>query len=327
MRIRLILLAFLVALPYIGKAQDDDMYFVPSRKSKSAPVTTQATHPVSTPVEASAATAAEDDDVSCYTGHLRDVDEYNRRSSTSVPDAPDVVIVDTLGMKWVLSKSGDGECVWIPYEDYQKQQLQPDDRLEGDDAYYDDDDYCCSLRLARFHGCISPYCLAWYDPWYYDYLWYDPWYSWYYHLWYWGNGWGLGWYGWHSWGWGGGWHHGGGLAYGGRRGSTFGHTRGGALATAGRGRNTTSSYARGGNRTSPAGRTNVSSSRSNISSSRTSASSASRSSSSVSRSVGSGSRSVSSGFSGGGRAGGFSGGGGRAGGFSGGGSRGGGGRR
>ncbi len=258
MKARLILLAFLIVLPFTGRAQDDDMYFTPSKSSKSS-AKTHRIQPVYTPVE------DEDEDYEYYTGDLRDIDEYNRRPHIAEDEDKQAVVLDTLGMKWVLSRTDMGDYVWIPAEDYERIQEQADEYFDDIDDFedydgYDDDDYNYSSRLVRFHGYVSPYHFGWYDPWYYDYYWWDPWYSWYWRPWYWGYGWGwgLGWYGWGGWygwhhGWHGGWH--GGYAYG-RRGTAFGHTRGGALAY-GRGRYSGSNLARGNERVSTGNRTTL----------------------------------------------------------------------
>ncbi|MCD7721923.1 MAG: hypothetical protein LUI09_06795, partial [Prevotellaceae bacterium] len=202
MNARLLLMALVAALPSLGRAQDaDDMYFTPKKKSQQTTTTTQTRPVYNEPV----LRQQDDDTVSCYTGQLRDVDEYNRRSTAPSQGDPDVVVIDTLGMQWVLTKTDTGDYVWLPLEDEEEQ--------AGEDAgspdYTGSDDYSCSSRLVRFHGYVTPYGALWIDPWYYDSWYYDPWYGWYspWYGWGWGLGWGIGWgwYGWYGAGWHGGW--------------------------------------------------------------------------------------------------------------------------
>lgn len=188
-------------------AQDDDMYFTPSKTAKAAK------EKKDVPLKIQNGTTADDDMDEVYTteGYNdknysdAEVDAYNRRGYK--------VSGDTLYL-------GDGEKEAKRSSRYQ------------DDGYYDDD-YTYSQRLARFHepavniyfGYGIPwgrwgygfYDDFWYDPWYYS-SWYDPYWSWgwSYYPGYYSWGWGWGWtyphhhyyYGWGGpgWGWGRPWH-------------------------------------------------------------------------------------------------------------------------
>lgn len=347
-------LMMLAWMPIISFAQyDDDMYFVPKKKSK----TTQTVKPTNDEQRQPNGNVSSSND-EYYTGTLRDVDEYNRRGASSANAVSDVVYPE---------KARD--TVYVV--------------LENQNESYDD--YAISARLARFHGYGYPY-YSWYDPWYYDPWYYDSWY--YGPRWSFSWGWGWGWrgyYGWYdpwyygpSWGYygGHGHHHhpiaGGGTPHRGFNGGrgyamgtsprgTTGATRGGGQPTTRTGRSGSTSLGssrgysigtrsdRGASRgTIGAGRgsssyynSNVrgltgSSSRSTVnnSSSRSTSTYRGSSTSTYRGSSSSSSRSSSGSYSGGtrgssgsSRGGGFSSGGSRGGGFSGGGSRGGGGRR
>lgn len=164
-------------------AQDDDVYFVPSKSAKAAEYTTSNNQSAYTALGGNEATS--NWAAGRGNGHW-DVDAYNRHSKGTYGDA-----------KPYLEDS-------LAYDDY-------------------DDGICSSTaRLVRFHSpygivVASPYYvdyyydLAFYDPWFYGhwgwglYNWYDPWYygSWgFYHSW---NPWYGGWYG--SWAWNS-WHYG-----------------------------------------------------------------------------------------------------------------------
>ncbi len=230
MKTNILLTALLVALPFNAMAQDDDMYFVPSKKSK----TIQSHDPAANYngvrcVDYDGATDTTSPDY--HIGALRNDDEYNRRGHGhrygQVVMGNDTLVMDTLYL---------------------------DDQVdEKYSRYYDEeDDYRLSHRLVRFHGGIrSPYYWDYYynwayDPWYYDPWYYDSWYyggyygwhspyyynSWYspyyyswHSPWYYNNYWGYGYYGGH---WGSSWghsHHN--YAYrGGTSGARYGGTRG-----------------------------------------------------------------------------------------------------
>ncbi len=329
----------ILALPFAIYAQNDDMYFVSSKKKNDKKDDTKVERRergLNIRTEASPWDDAEDTDY--HTGSLRDVDEYNRRGTQ-------------------VRARLQGDTLYVQNEQPLPEQeyvVRYEDNYAVDEPYYND--YRFAMRLSRYHGFYhyDPFmwdvCYGWYDPWY------DPWYGWYgpyyRHGWYswcdWGWGWGHAHLGWHH-GWGPGHHHGWGPAApprphrpGGSALANNGRRPGSVGASSGRGgRNYASSSraGRGGSgvvdsgsrrpSSSSTGRYSVPSSSSNRrgSSTYTAPSRGSRSSSTYSapsrsnRSSG-GSVSRGSGFSGGSRGGGgFSGGGG------GGGSRGGGGGR
>lgn len=339
MKTKVMLLLALSALPLTMLAQstDDDMYFVPGKKKAKTEKTVKPIRVDSTPVESSG-----DADADYHTGKLRNVDEYNRRGSSS-DKVTTRLVGDTL---YVSTVDSSGNAVASRYAPGQKMDeaygVDPEssDRYRDEAGYYDDD-YYYSSRLYRFRGryFYDPFmwdiCYGWYDPWY------DPWYGWYmpychygYYSWF---DWGWGWH--HHPGWDCGWGHHGyyrdfvphrpSLAYrnhgerGGRYmtgGGNYSSTvRGGRVGTSrmgsSYGRSATGTRSYGSSTVQRGGRTGVTGSRSSDSYSRSSSSSTySRGSSSSTYSRGS-----SSSYSGGSRGGGFSGGG------FGGGSRGGGG--
>lgn len=174
--------AGLVALP--GMAQDDDMYFVPTKKSN----TTVATDPLPT-----------------YP--IRDVDEYNRRGK--IKSYYQKVGTDSVGNDIIEFHAGDGSYD-TAVED-STIAIYP-----GSERYYDEDesDYAYSRRMSRFDGFYASSLYDYWDPfwWYGSYGWYSPCYSrWGWHTpWYssWYNPWYSPWYysgwGWNYpyWGWG-----------------------------------------------------------------------------------------------------------------------------
>ena len=192
---KMIFLMAILALPFAIYAQNDDMYFVSSKK-KSA--NKEKTVENKSSARRSASPWADVEDADFHTGKLRDVDEYNRRGNRQV----------------IARLDGDTLYVHSPDSLEQKEYLvRYEENYAVDDPYIDD--YYYSARLSRYHGFyhFDPFmwdiCYGWYDPWY------DPWYGWYgpyyRHGWYswstWGWGWGHCHLGWHH-GWGPGWHHG-----------------------------------------------------------------------------------------------------------------------
>lgn len=187
----LVLSALFLAIPFSMFAQDDDMYFVPKKKS--------------------AVKAATD---TYYVGSKRDVDEYNhrgkyRKSARSMG-------TDTI--------SFDGRVGIYPDSVYTDTQFA--DRFMNREREYDDNnDYCYSRQLDRWYGAYDPWFYGpgyygsrfywrspyfystyygfynpWYDPWYYGYGWSSPWYSGYYG---WYDPWyGYGLHGYYGWGYG-----------------------------------------------------------------------------------------------------------------------------
>jgi len=155
-----ILLAAICSLPLSMMAQDDDMYFVPT-KENVAKETMNYGMPKNT----------------YYSGSNRSVDDYNGRLSSSVTP------IDSVGQE-------------VETDDYKyTRQLSRFDDYTPSQAYwegYRDGRWSSPWYYGRY-GWYS----TWYDPWYSS--WYDPWYdSWYYgsYGYYgWTSPWRYGWYG------------------------------------------------------------------------------------------------------------------------------------
>ena len=137
-----ILLAAICSLPLQLMAQDDDMYFVPTKEN----------------------VAKELEDYGMprntyYSGSNRSVDDYNGRLSSSVTP------VDSLGNE-------------VETEDYQyTRQLSRFDDYSPSQAYWEG--YRDGRWLSPWYYGRYGWYSTWYDPWYAS--WYDPWYdSWYY---------------------------------------------------------------------------------------------------------------------------------------------------
>ena len=181
----LMLLVLASAMPLASMAQDDDVYFTPSKAPKEVKKAEKPTY---------------------YSGSNRDVDEYNRRGQLN--SWYQKIGSDSLGNDIITFQGGPG--------------VYPDS-VYGDTAYVypgsarfsNDDDYTYTRRMSRWDGYYDPWFYSnyyygpwrygwydpWYDPWYYGYTgWYDPWYY-GYGGWY---GWGYPYYGWYNWGWPGG---------------------------------------------------------------------------------------------------------------------------
>ena len=251
MKKRFLLSVMLGAFALSGVAQDD-MYFVPSKKSNSQ---------VNAPVTPPAGTY--------YSGSMRSVDDYNRRwaSSYEVLPADTGDIVNFSPVEGVYPDSlGDFALT---------QRMTRFDGYEPSLAYWEG--YAQGRRdYINWH---SPWYYSsyypWYDSWYYDRWYWDSWYwdPWYYRPWGWG-----GYYSYYypyygySWGWGGGGyisHHprstqnhgriagaspstytyGRGSGFGGSRRGSFGGTRAGTYGSTG------GSGAFGGSRTGSFGGT------------------------------------------------------------------------
>ncbi|MBQ8712818.1 MAG: hypothetical protein IJ551_08405 [Prevotella sp.] len=189
MKNRLLVSLILGALPLTMMAQDDDMYFVPTKKnvakeaaSYGVPRTTY------------------------YSGSNRSVDEYNRRGGSSYYQ---VLPGDTTGMGQNDIISFNGEVGVYP-DSAQAEDFALTRQMARYDGYEPDVAYREGYRDGRrdswgwhspwFYSSYYPwYDSYWYwnDPWYYGhygyYGWYDPWYD----PWYYGYGWHrpYGWYG------------------------------------------------------------------------------------------------------------------------------------
>lgn len=186
----LMLLVLATAMPLASMAQDDDVYFTPSKAPKEVEKAEKPTY---------------------YSGSNRDVDEYNHRGHLN--SWYQKIGSDSLGNDIITFQGGPG--------------VYPDS-VYGDTAYVypgsarfsNDDDYTYTRRMSRWDGYYDPWFYSnyyygpwrygwydpWYDPWYYGYTgWYDPWYYGYggwYSPWY--YGWGYpyyhGWYDPYYWG-------------------------------------------------------------------------------------------------------------------------------
>lgn len=173
-----LLLALLVALPVSVMAQDDDLYFTPSRQREVRE------RPLPPPPH--------------YSGSPRSIDDYNRRGhfrSRYVPILSDSTVADSLA-DVIDFTMGDGTYPDSLALDSFLMYHQPE-------VYSFDDDYRYSRRMSRFDD-YYPYAGYYGAIGYYD--WYDPWaYPWHYGHWgyyrpYWYAGWG--WYDPWYYGWG-----------------------------------------------------------------------------------------------------------------------------
>ena len=194
---RLILLTLISALAQGMMAQDDDMYFVPTKKNVAREASTYGM-PKST----------------YYSGSDRSVDDYNRRAMTTVEplDSAGNDIIDFSAVRGVYPDSA--------YSDVENQDYQLTRQMSRFDDYTPSQAYWDGYRAGRWSSPWYSSYYGWYDPWYYDHwYWHDPWMysSWYggwYDPWYYGgwySPWRHGWYGgWHGGGWYGGGYHGGG---------------------------------------------------------------------------------------------------------------------
>lgn len=174
-------------LPVSMMAQDDDMYFVPTKKN----------------VEKAKADYGIPRDT-YYSGSNRSIDEYNRRYSHVEPiDSMGNDIIDFDGTAGVYPDSTGGDYKYTRlmsrWDDY--------DWKDGYRAGYADGRFGSRWGWGGYYPYYSGWYGGWYDPWYdpwyyggYGYWgyagWYDPWYGWgwgYPHYWY-GHHWHGGWY-------------------------------------------------------------------------------------------------------------------------------------
>ncbi len=154
-----LLSVMLGAITLSAVAQDDDMYFVPTKKNVARE---RATYGIPTDTY--------------YSGSARDVDEYNRRwaSQYEVLPADTGDIISFAPVEGVYPDS---------VGDYALTQ-----RMQRFDGYEPSAIYMEGYRQGRNDSW------TWHSPWYYSYYpWYD---SWYWDPWYWDYGWGYygGWY-------------------------------------------------------------------------------------------------------------------------------------
>ena len=190
------------ALPLMMMAQDDDMYFVPTKDNVAKEAKTYGM-PKNT----------------YYSGSDRTVDEYNKRSWSSVApiDSAGNDIIDFSAERGVYPDTIYGEQVNDDYR-YTRRMSRFDDYYSPSAAYwegYRDGRWSSPWYYSRWYG--------WYDPWYYDPWYYSSWYgpSWYYGGWY--GGYYVGWYDyyrpWYYGGWYGPGYWGGGVVHTGKGGS------------------------------------------------------------------------------------------------------------
>ena len=186
---KLLVSLILGALPLTMMAQDDDMYFVPTKKS--APKVTVRKRPAPT----------------FYSGSDRSVDEYNRR----VRSTYEILPTDTTASDII---DYDGKPGVYPDSTMMTEDFALTREMSRWDGYEPEETYMEGYRDGRrdswawhspwFYSSYYPwYDSYWYwnDPWYYGrygwysgwYGWYDPWYyDYYYNPWYYGH---YGWYG------------------------------------------------------------------------------------------------------------------------------------
>ena len=212
-----------LVLPVSTMAQDDDMYFVPTKKN----------------VEKAKANYGMPQNT-YYSGSNRSVDEYNRRYSQVMPiDSVGNDIIDFDGTMGAYPDSTGGDYKYTRmmsrWDDY--------DWKDGYRAGYADGRFGSRWGWGGYYPYYSGWYGGWYDPWYdpwyyggYGYWgyagWYDPWYAW---------GWGYPHY-WHGHYWHGGWYPSYGISVGRRVTGTRNHS------TAGSGYNYRRYNSIGGNR-------------------------------------------------------------------------------
>ena len=181
---RLLLISMIASmLPLSLVAQDDDLYFVPKKKSVE-----KVTDNYGIPANV------------YYVGSDRSIDEYNRRTKSYYEViGADSTLNDTISFSAEKGVYPDS----ISDEDFKltKEMSRFDDyRLSDYDAFwagYNAGRYDWAWHSPWYfsrYGWYDPWYYsrwAWYDPWYYGYGWYNPWYYGYgwYDPWYYGYGW------------------------------------------------------------------------------------------------------------------------------------------
>ena len=163
-------LFFLGVVPVTSMAQDDDMYFAPTKENKAKEAKSYGM-PSKT----------------YYSGSQRSVDDYNRRAwSAATPiDSAGNDIIDFSAVRGVYPDSSVAE---VAADDYQYTR-----RMSRFDGYTPAEAYWDGYRDGRW---MSPWRSSWYswydyDPWYWDspwyyggyYSWYSPWHYGYYRPW------------------------------------------------------------------------------------------------------------------------------------------------
>lgn len=196
----LLISMFAGMLPLTLVAQDDDLYFVPKKKSVE-----KVTDDYGVPAQV------------YYSGSDRSIDEYNRRTKSRVEvidnDSTANDIIEFSAEKGVYPNDS------VSGEDFKltKEMSRFDDYKISDNAAfwagYEAGRYDWGWHSPWYYsryGWYDPWYYGrwgWYDPWYYGYRWYSPWYSsWYspyyygwYDPWYYGYSWyGPSYYGWYG---------------------------------------------------------------------------------------------------------------------------------
>ncbi len=169
---KLILLTLVSAFSLSLMAQDDDMYFVPTKEN----------------VAKEARKYGMPQNV-YYSGSNRSVDDYNRRAQfSSSIDSTGNDIIDFSAVRGVYPDSAYSQPV--ENDDYALTR-----RMSRFDDYTPSEAYWDGYRAGRWSSPWYNTWYSWYDPWYYDSWWYwnDPfyyssWYGWrypyYYSTWY-----------------------------------------------------------------------------------------------------------------------------------------------
>jgi len=197
---RFVLISILAGMLPLGLfAQDDDLYFTPTKDVSAQP----------------SRSVKKQESQSYYGGSNRDVDEYNRHGKYW--SHYQKIGSDNQGNDIIEFSKGNGVYPDSTYIDTTFVGRYFDTIDDGDDFKY-------TSRMSRWDGFYdpwfysswgySPYWRAgwgwyspWYDPWYYGYggwygAWYDPWYygwGYPYYGYYGYYGWGRPWYGYYGW--------------------------------------------------------------------------------------------------------------------------------
>ena len=158
---KVILLTLVSVFSLSLMAQDDDMYFVPTKENKAKEAKMYGM-PQNT----------------YYSGSNRSVDDYNRRAQFSYPvDSTGNDIIDFSAVRGVYPDSVAASAA--ENDDYKlTRQMSRFDDYTPSEAYWD------GYRAGRWSSPWYNSWYSWYDPWYYDSWWYwnDPFYysSWHY---------------------------------------------------------------------------------------------------------------------------------------------------
>ncbi len=161
-------LLMLGALPLQTVAQDDDMYFVPTKENKAK--------------EAKSYGMPSD---TYYSGSSRSVDDYNRRIRSSVTpiDSAGNDIIEFSAVRGVYPDSAYQEVADDNYR--YTRRMSRFDGYTPSEAYWDgyrDGRWSSPWRYSSWYGWYDYDPWYWDSPWYYS-SWYSPWYYGYYRPW------------------------------------------------------------------------------------------------------------------------------------------------